>query len=114
MSADTRPSTRTVPDVGFPMPAINFNIVLLPLLVAAVVVAAVLLWPKRVDEPPPSALQVTDQLRAREVDLGEAIAAVMLRLQPAGLEPGVQHLGLESRLQQEFAHLHGHAPMAWR
>ena len=30
MSADTRPFTRTTPEVGLPMPAISFSIVLLP------------------------------------------------------------------------------------
>ena len=30
ISADTRPFTWTVPDVGLPMPAISFSIVLLP------------------------------------------------------------------------------------
>jgi hypothetical protein len=59
--------------------------------------------------------QIMDQTRTGDVQLREAARlAVANRNQPASLDPGIQRLTVEMRLQKEFAPLHGYTSMAWR
>jgi hypothetical protein len=60
-------------------------------------------------------LQVVDEPRSGEVDIGEiALRAILARQQPAGRDPRLQALRIQPRLHDEFARFHRYAPVARR
>src|SRR3981081_715591 len=63
----------------------------------------------------PQGLQIENQLHPGEIDFGYGPAsAVGARPRPAGVDPGLERLGLEVRIQEKFARFHAHTPIASR
>jgi hypothetical protein len=63
----------------------------------------------------PQILQISDQLRSRDINLRKAAAFSVLTLaKPARLQPMVKRFNIDPCLHDKFTRLHGYISIAWR